>query len=59
MDIVIIANYTMDFSKSDNGRFSYLANLLSADNRVEIVTSEFYHITKKERVLSRFEYFSI
>ena len=49
MDIVIIANYTMDFSKSDNGRFRYLANLLSADNRVEIVTSEFYHITKKKR----------
>ena len=50
MDIVIIANYTMDFSESDNGRFSYLAKLLSVDNKVELVTSEFYHITKRNRV---------
>lgn len=50
MDIVIIANYTMDFSESDNGRFSYLAKLLSVDNKVEVVTSEFYHLTKRNRV---------
>lgn len=49
MDIVILANFTMDFSISDNGRFSYLANLLSIDNDVEIITSDFYHITKKKR----------
>ncbi|SEQ24072.1 Glycosyltransferase involved in cell wall bisynthesis [Lachnospiraceae bacterium RM5] len=50
MDIVIVANFCMDFSKSDNGRFSYLANMLAEDgNDVEIITSDFYHITKKPR----------
>lgn len=50
MDIVILANYTMDFSASDNGRFSYLANLLAEHGHdIEIVTSDFYHITKKPR----------
>jgi len=50
MDIIILANYTMDFSASDNGRFSYLANLLARDGHdVEVVTSDFYHITKKKR----------
>lgn len=28
MDVVIIANFCMDFSETDNGRFRYLANLL-------------------------------
>lgn len=49
MDIVIIANFCMDFSETDNGRFSYLASRLSEKNKVEIVTSSFYHVTKKYR----------
>lgn len=49
MDIVIIANFCMDFSEKDNGRFSYLAKELSRHNKVEIVTSDFYHITKRKR----------
>lgn len=50
MDIVILANYTFDFSSTDNGRFSYLANILVDDgNDVEIITSDFYHNTKKAR----------
>lgn len=49
MDIVIIANFCMDFSESDNGRFSYLATMLSQNHRVELITSRFYHITKKHR----------
>lgn len=49
MDIVIIANFCMDFSKTDNGRFSYLANMLSDKHSVEIITSDFYHITKQHR----------
>ena len=32
MDIIIVANFCMDFSSSDNGRFSYLANMLAEDN---------------------------
>lgn len=51
VDIVIIANFCLDFSKTDNGRFSYLANMLAeAGNDVEIITSDFYHITKKTAV---------
>lgn len=49
MDIVIIANFCMDFSETDNGRFSYLAKKLSRQNKVEIITSDFYHITKRKR----------
>lgn len=50
MDIVILANYTMDFAASDNGRFSYLANMLAEHGEtVEIITSDFYHITKSRR----------
>lgn len=49
MDIVIVANFCSDFSKTDNGRFSYLANILSEDHNVEIITSSFYHINKKQR----------
>ena len=49
MDIVIVANFTMDFSETDNGRFSYLANLLSEHDEVEVITSDFYHITKAKR----------
>lgn len=49
MDIIIIANFTGDFSESDNGRFLYLANKLCRDNDVELITSSFYHIKKKQR----------
>lgn len=49
MDILIIANFCADFSETDNGRFSYLANMLSKENDVEIVTSDFLHTTKKHR----------
>lgn len=44
-----MANFCMDFTPLDNGRFSYLANMISKDNKVEIVTSDFYHITKQYR----------
>lgn len=49
MDIVILANFCMDFSDNDNGRFKYLANMLSQDNQVEIITSSFFHLTKEHR----------
>ena len=48
-DILIIANYCYDFSKSDNGRFLYIANQLASKHQVEIVTSDFYHFDKKKR----------
>lgn len=49
MDVLIIANFCMDFSDNENGRFSYLADMLVENHLVEIVTSDFYHITKKHR----------
>ncbi len=49
MDVVIIANFCMDFSETDNGRFRYLANLLVQNHDVEIITSSFYHINKSQR----------
>lgn len=50
MDIVIVANFTRDFSDSDNGRFRYLASMLSAvGHEVEIVTSDFSHGKKKHK----------
>lgn len=49
MDIVIISEFCEDFSKTDNDRFLYLANLLGADNKVEIITSSFRHTTKSQR----------
>lgn len=45
-DILIIANFCRDFSKTDNGRFMYLCKELSAYNNVEIVTSDFSHALK-------------
>lgn len=49
MDIVIVANFCMDFSKYENGRFTYLARLLSKEHDVELVTSRFSHASKKQR----------
>ncbi len=48
-DIVIIANFCRDLSKEDNGRFLYLCKLLCKENSVELITSDFSHITKKRR----------
>lgn len=49
MDVLIIAEFCLDFSKTDNGRFLYLAKTLSNDHNVEIITSSFYHATKSPR----------
>ncbi|MDO5157156.1 MAG: glycosyltransferase family 4 protein [Eubacteriales bacterium] len=46
MNILIIANFTRDFSTSDNGRFLYLAKELSKKHNVEIITTEFSHGAK-------------
>ncbi|WP_149554778.1 glycosyltransferase family 4 protein [Treponema pectinovorum] len=49
MDIVIIANFCDDFKIINNDRFLYIANLLSEKHSVEVITSDFFHTTKKER----------
>lgn len=52
MDIVIVSQYLRDIEcfKSNNSRFVYIAKLLvmSKNNNVEIITSDFNH-TKKEK----------
>jgi glycosyltransferase involved in cell wall biosynthesis len=48
-DIVIIANFCRDFSESDNGRFMYLCKELCKNNKVEIITNDFDHATKKQK----------
>lgn len=49
MDIMIITHFTYDFSEKDNDRFLHIAKLLSENNAVEIITSDFYHTTKSYR----------
>lgn len=48
-DIVIIANFTRDFSSTDNGRFNYIAKKLSRTDSVEIITSNFSHSRKEKK----------
>lgn len=57
-DIVIIANYTRDFSSTDNGRFNYIAKKISSTDSVEIITSNFNHLKKekKSNITTRLRY---
>lgn len=49
MDIVIITEHlrNIDDFSVNNSRFVYLARLLSKNHKVEIITSDFFHGTKK------------
>lgn len=49
MDIVVIAHFVTEFVNEGTSRFVYLAEHLSAQHDVELVTSGFDHITKKQR----------
>ena len=49
MDVVIISEFCDSFSITDNDRFLYLANMMSDDNQIEIITSSFRHTTKNHR----------
>ena len=46
MKILIVAHYTGNFSETDNGRFLYLAKMLSNKHDVELITSSFDHTNK-------------
>lgn len=46
-DIVIIADFCGPLDGTFNSRFLYLANMLVKENKVEIVTSDFDHASKK------------
>lgn len=47
MDIVIIANYEEE--NGGNSRFVTIANMLKKNNNVEIITSTFSHMEKKQK----------
>ena len=49
MKVLIIANYVSFPWELGNCRFIYLANLLTENNEVELITSDFYHTNKKTR----------
>lgn len=49
MDIVIIAHFVTEFAKDGTSRFVYIAEQLSQLHNVELITSRFDHITKKQR----------
>lgn len=49
MDILIIAHFITEFVKDGTSRFVYIAEQLSQQHDVEIVTSRFDHIAKKQR----------
>ncbi len=55
MDIVIIAHFITDFVKDGTSRFVYLAEQLSQFHNVEIVTSKFDHIRKKQRTIQEYD----
>ena len=55
MDIVIIAHFITEFVKDGTSRFVYLAEQLSQSHNVEIVTSRFDHITKKQRTTQEYD----
>lgn len=55
-DIIIIAEFCGDFSPSDNCRFLKIAQMLTTDNKVEIITSNFYHQSKKKRSNREYDY---
>jgi len=48
-DILIIANFVLALDRTDNNRFSYLAEYLSDEFQVELVASDFYHQKKCKR----------
>ena len=48
-DIVIISNYIHFQNELGNSRFIYLANKIKDKEKVEIITSTFYHKTKTHR----------
>ena len=48
MKILIVAHFS-GLVNGDNNRFNYLADLLSADDEVELVTSDFFHDSKQYR----------
>ena len=53
-DIIIIAQYTHLPGKDSNGRFRYIADIISkTNNNVEVITTDFSHVRKEKRYLTK------
>lgn len=55
MDIVIIAHFITEFIKDGTSRFVYIAEHLSKQHSVELITSSFDHISKQQRQYDDFD----
>lgn len=56
MNIVIIANFTRRLDGEREGRFSYLMEALAdRGHAIELITTDFYHSTKKKRPVPKQE----
>lgn len=55
MDILVIAHFITEFEKYGTSRFVYLAERLSQQNEVELVTSSFDHFKKEQRTKTDFD----
>lgn len=55
-DVVIITNFTSDFSETDNDRFLYIAKKISNKCNIEIITSDFCHEKKKHRNTTKYKW---
>lgn len=55
MDILIIAHFITEFVKDGTSRFVYIAEHLSKSHNVEIITSQFDHISKKQRLKQEYD----
>lgn len=55
MDIVIIAHFITEFAKDGTSRFVYIAEHLSKQHNVEIVSSQFDHIKKQQRKVEKYD----
>ena len=55
MDILIIAHFITEFVKDGTSRFIYIAEQLNKQHNVELITSGFDHITKKQRTAQGYE----
>ena len=53
--VLLIAHFCSDFGQKGNNRFNYLANILSKEYEVELITTDFSHVKKEYRNKIGFE----
>ena len=53
LNILLVAHFTKTPNEKGNNRFNYIADRLSEENTVELITSSFCHESKKQRKLEK------